>query len=77
MIVGLTGSTASVLIDWDSGVTPKDPGDSIASCKLYLVAAGNYYDGAAYITGVHPSVSVEGIVQITYDITYTGAISFN
>jgi len=75
IITGLSGGSGTILIDWDSTVTPKTPGTSITSLKLYLNAT-KYYHGAGYITGVHSSVSVDGLDQITYDFTLTGAIAF-
>jgi hypothetical protein len=33
------------------------------------------WTGAALITGIHPSVSVDGIVSVSYDIQGTGALT--
>ncbi len=36
---------------------------------------GQVWTGQAYITGVHPSVSFDGIVQYSYDFQGTGALT--
>ena len=37
--------------------------------------AGLFWQGSAYITGIHPSVSVDGVITYTYDFQGTSALT--
>ena len=37
--------------------------------------AGTQWTGSAFITGIHASVSVDGLVEYTYDFQGTGALT--
>jgi len=48
-----------------------------AAVKLVLAeseTAGQSWIGDAFITGIHPSVSVDGVISYTYDFTGTGEL---
>jgi len=54
---------------------------STATCALQLregplaTQTGAVWTGAAFITGIHPNVSVDGIVTYSYDFQGTGALT--
>lgn len=48
-----------------------------SSVKLVLAeseTAGQAWIGDAFITGIHPSVSIDGVISYTYDFTGTGEL---
>ena len=53
---------------------PQTIGASI-TLKLYEVAAGAYWTGAAFITGVSSSAATDGIVSYSYTFQGTGALT--
>jgi predicted secreted protein len=53
---------------------PQTIGASI-TLKLYEVAAGAYWTGTAFITGVSSSAAVDGIVAYSYTFQGTGALT--
>ena len=52
---------------------PQTIGASI-TLKLYEVAAGAYWTGTAFITGVSSSAAVDGIVAYNYSFQGSGAL---
>jgi predicted secreted protein len=54
--------------------TPQTIGASI-TLKLYEVAAGPYWTGTAFITGVSASTANDGIVSYSYTFQGTGALT--
>ncbi len=51
---------------------------STATCALQLkesATTGQIWTGNAYITGIHPSVTFDGIVTYSYDFQGTGALT--
>lgn len=59
------------------GDAPQALGVSSTPININLeeVAATTYWRGSAFITGIHASVSVEGIVMYTYDFQGTGELT--
>lgn len=54
---------------------PTGIGAVIALILMESATANQLYTGQAIITGSHPSVSVDGIVGISYDFQGTGALT--
>ena len=47
-----------------------------SSVTLKLEEDGTYFwQGSAYITGVHPNVAVDGVITYTYDFQGTGELT--
>lgn len=83
-IAGLAGATGSVEVKWD---IPNDANGQAAlqtaalagttvTLNLY-VNATNYYSGSAYVSNVNVSDPVEDLVTATFDMQFTGAVTYN
>lgn len=83
-IAGLAGGTGSVEVKWD---IPNDANGQTAlqtaalagttvTLNLY-VNATNYYSGSAYVSNVNVSDPVDDLVTATFDMQFTGAVSYN
>jgi predicted secreted protein len=53
---------------------PQTIGASI-TLKLYEEAAGAYWTGTAFITGISAGAAIDGIVSYSYTFTGTGALT--
>lgn len=51
-------------------------GTSGVSLRLYINGM-NYYSGTALLTGFQPKASVSGLVEVTYNFQFTGAVAYN
>lgn len=83
-IAGLAGATGSVEVKWD---IPNDANGQTAlqtaalagttvTLNLY-VNATNYYSGSAYVSNLNVSDPVEDLVTATFDMQFTGAVTYN
>jgi len=54
---------------------PKNLGASVNLWLAEYPSAGNIWKGTAFITGIHPANTFDGIVQYAYDFTGDGAIT--
>jgi predicted secreted protein len=69
------GGSVEAFVDGAAQLTIADVGSS-AAIKLYN-DTNHYFTGTALCTGVHPSVSVEGIQTQTLDFQGTGALIYS
>jgi len=73
-IVGLDGWTGSCEINWDTA-NSIGVGDEIAALVFSIVGDTEKYTGAAIVTGISVSSSVEGLVTATISFQGTGECS--
>lgn len=83
-VAGLAVGTGSVEVKWDvatdtNGQTALQSaalaGTTVA-LNLYANST-NYYAGTAYVSNVNVSDPVEDLVTATFDIQFTGAVTYN
>ena len=82
-IAGLDGWTATLEAHWDTTLPPHDsgvnepdfnPGATVA-IELFLVAAGDKYNGNAIVTEVSVSAPVDGIIDYSVSLQGTGPLT--
>jgi len=73
-IAGLDGWSGSFTGPRD-GTEAASIGSSVSLVLKLSQTSGQQYSGTAIITGIHPSVSVDGVAMITYDFQGTGALT--
>ena len=72
-IVGCSGWSGS--FEGFKDTTPLGLAGAAVTIKLYESQTANqFWTGSAYIVGIHPSVSHDGIVSYSYDFQGTGAL---
>ena len=49
--------------------------DSVSDVITITASSGKTYSGTAFVTGIHPSVAVDGVNTVTVDFQGTGAIT--
>lgn len=74
-IAGLSGWSGSFEGYKDSAPDALSFGSAVTLILTESKTAGQSWIGDAYITGVHPSVSVDGLVIYTYDFQGTGELT--
>ena len=81
-VAGLKGWTATVEAKWNyADANQKDFWDNLGASvdlKLYIDEANTkYFSGTGIVTGVSPSVSVDGTADVTFTIQGTGSLTYN
>lgn len=83
-VPGLAGATGSFTLFYDPTAPAMHPtlrtailSRTAGSASLYAGTAANFYSAATiYITGLSPTVSVDGAATDSYDFTVSGAVTY-
>lgn len=73
-IPGLKSWSGSFVCNLDD-TTPVDDAGNDPTIIYFYIGPQMWFEGDAFITGVHPGVVVDGIGEVTVDIQGTGALS--